>query len=134
MKMRALMILLINFFFELQAQINPDRLTILDTAIHSVPIKGIKAMKITFEANQKGPLHKHPCNVVGYVLRGTCHFQVKGESSRMLCAGDAFIEPEGSVIMHFDNYSDHEQLVFVAFYLIENEKKLIELIDSEQKD
>lgn len=134
MKMRALMILLINFFFELQAQINPDRSTILNTAIHSAPIKGIKAVKITFEANQKGLLHKHPCNVVGYVVRGTCYFQIKGESPRILSAGDAFIEPEGSVIMHFDNYSDHEKLVFVAFYLMENDKKLIELINLKQKD
>ena len=33
-------------------------------------------------------------------------------------------------ILHFDNHSDTEPMVFVAFYLLNGEQKLIEMLDA----
>ena len=45
-------------------------------------------------------------------------------------AGSAFFEPADARILHFDNHSDTEPMVFVAFYLLNGEQKLIEMPDA----
>lgn len=134
MKFNLLSIILISVCFKLHAQISPNRLTILDTVIKEISVKSIKAVKITFEPNQKGTLHKHPCNVLGYILSGSCYFKVKDDSAKILNAGDAFIEPVDVIIEHFDNYSDKGKLIFIAYYLVQNEQELIQWIDKGHKN
>jgi quercetin dioxygenase-like cupin family protein len=59
-------------------------------------------------------LHRHPCDVVGYVLAGTVWFRPAGRSETLLTAGDAFHEPALASIVRFDNASDAEPAAFVA--------------------
>ena len=48
---------------------------------------------------------------------------------RLLAAGDAFHEPAGVEIPHFDNASDAESAVFLACYLLPpGETRLIEML------
>ncbi len=49
-------------------------------------------------------------------------------NSEIIHAGQAFYEPAGTRILHFDNHSDAEPLLFVAFYLLNGRQSLIEFI------
>jgi quercetin dioxygenase-like cupin family protein len=90
-------------------------------------LTSVQAHEIHFAPGQKGGLHLHPCPVAGYVIEGTAMLQVEGEEEQVLPAGSAFFEPADARILHFDNHSDKEPMVFVAFYLLNGEQKLIEM-------
>ena len=90
------------------------------------------------------------CNFFGIVITGTLRsfvtneseeyntdfylqedfvtFQVEGEPVKTLHAGDAFYEPANHPISHFDNASSTEGLKFVAFYLTDDDKVLIQML------
>ncbi|MBN8854609.1 MAG: hypothetical protein BGO55_22010 [Sphingobacteriales bacterium 50-39] len=93
-------------------------------------ITSVQAHEIHFAPGQKGGLHFHPCPVTGYIIEGTAMLQVDGEGEQVLPAGSAFFEPADARILHFDNHSDTEPMVFVAFYLLNGEQKLIEMLDA----
>ena len=68
--------------------------------------------------------------MAGYIVRGSVLFQVEGESPKTLRAGDAFFEPPGRKILHFDNPSSTEPMTFIAFYLLADEKEeLIHMLE-----
>ena len=73
--------------------------------------------------------HLHPCPVVGYIVSGKVLFQVDGEEKKILNSGEAFYEPKNKTILHFDNASAEEPLVFIAFYLKEAGEELIKMLD-----
>jgi quercetin dioxygenase-like cupin family protein len=90
--------------------------------------------RIELAPGQPAGLHRHPCPVVGCVLAGEIRFQVAGQPEEILRAGDAFHEPAGVEIPHFDNASRSEPAVFVACYLLPpGEDRVIEMLD-EQSD
>lgn len=91
-------------------------------------ITSVQAHEIHFAPGQKGGLHAHPCPVTGYILQGTAMLQVEGEAEQVLPEGSAFFEPADTRILHFDNHSDTEPMVFVAFYLLNGEQQLIEML------
>ena len=95
-----------------------------DPSIQRVEIK-----RVDLEPGQATGLHRHPCPVVGYIVAGTIRFQIEGESARELHMGDAFFEPQHSVIAHFDNSSISAPASFIAFYLLgTGESRLIDMI------
>jgi quercetin dioxygenase-like cupin family protein len=74
-------------------------------------------------------LHRHPCHVVGYIAAGSILYQIEGQPSRLLQAGDAFHEPENARISQFDNVSDSAPARFIACYLLgSGEERLIETL------
>lgn len=91
-------------------------------------ISRIEIKKIVIPPKGKAEYHLHPCSVVGQVVSGTLLFQIEGENSRLLHAGDAFYEPKNMPIVHFDNASDSDSLAFIACYLIEDCEDLIVLL------
>ncbi|OJW61277.1 MAG: hypothetical protein BGO55_28695 [Sphingobacteriales bacterium 50-39] len=98
------------------------------------PISRVDIREINLAPDQKGPLHKHPCPVVGYIVSGTIYFQVKGDSARILKAGDPFYEPAGAVITHFDNASPTAPAKFILNYLMNTEKQFIILLDNKEQE
>jgi quercetin dioxygenase-like cupin family protein len=107
--------------------IRKDVLTALigDRSVGKVEIK-----RIDFVPDQKTGLHRHPCPVVGYVAHGKILFQAEGEPPRSLSEGDAWFEPAGSRIVHFDNGSSQDPATFIAFYLLgKDDEKLIEMLE-----
>jgi len=72
--------------------------------------------------------HLHPCPVVGYIVSGKVLFQVEGDEKKILNQGEAFYEPKNKTILHFDNASEEETLVFIAFYLKEAGEDLIKML------
>ncbi|MEJ5104092.1 cupin domain-containing protein [Chryseobacterium sp. MYb328] len=73
--------------------------------------------EITMARGQAAPKHLHPCPVIGIIQSGEVIFQIEGEESVILHAGDAFYEPKNVNILHFDNASKEKPLVFTAIYL-----------------
>ncbi|HTI10852.1 MAG TPA: cupin domain-containing protein [Puia sp.] len=97
------------------------------------PISRVDIREINLAPGQKGPLHKHPCPVVGYIVSGSILFQVKGDSAKILKAGDPFYEPADVVISHFDNASKDMPAKFVLNYLMNTEKDFIILLDDKEQ-
>ena len=106
------------------------RVPLLDAALEARPEIGqVRSARIELAAGQETGRHRHPCDVVGYVAAGTIRFQVEGEEERTLRAGDAFHEPAGAPIAHFDNAAKDEAATFIAFYLLPpGEDTLIEML------
>ncbi|MDO6429749.1 cupin domain-containing protein [Flavitalea sp. BT771] len=100
---------------------------------NSRPVSKVDIREINLAPGQKGPLHKHPCPVVGYIVSGSILFQVKGDSAIILKAGDPFYEPEGAVISHFDNASGDMPAKFILNYLMDKEKEFIILLDDKER-
>ncbi len=70
-----------------------------------------------FLPGQIAPVHTHVAPAIGYVSKGTIYYQVEGMPAQVLKAGDAFYEPVGPRILHFDNASTTEEAVFTDFNL-----------------
>ncbi|MDX5422251.1 MAG: cupin domain-containing protein [Hymenobacteraceae bacterium] len=109
------------------------RTDLLQANLQERVISSVKVIEVEFEAGQKGPYHRHPCPVVGYIVEGTCLMQVEGEPARILKAGEAFYEPAHTPIVHFDNYSDSKPMKFIAYYLLHGKEELIELLPDKEK-
>jgi quercetin dioxygenase-like cupin family protein len=105
-----------------------DRRVLLTQSIPLKTVKTVDIREIRFSPGQKGGYHRHPCPVFGLILEGEALLQVEGQEQRVLRAGDAFYEPQGAPIVHFDNASAVKPMRFVAFYLIDNETQLIEML------
>jgi quercetin dioxygenase-like cupin family protein len=89
----------------------------------------VEVKKIEFKPGQATGLHLHPGPVTGYIAKGTVLFQVEGQPAVTLKAGDAFFEPPNIRILHFDNASTTEPMVFIAFYLLgAGEHELIRML------
>lgn len=70
-----------------------------------------------FTPGQPAPIHTHAAPVFGYVSKGSIYYQVEGQKPRLLKTGDAFYEPVGPRILHFDNASKTEEAIFTDFNL-----------------
>lgn len=88
----------------------------------------IEAKRIVIPKGGKAAYHLHPCSVMGHVVSGTLLFQKEGEEAQFLKAGEIFYEPKNQPILHFDNASNTEELVFLAYYLLEGNEDLITLL------
>jgi quercetin dioxygenase-like cupin family protein len=86
----------------------------------------VEAAEITLAPGQRTGTHRHPCPVVGCVLAGNVRLQVDGQDAQTLGPGEPFYEPADTRIAAFDNASDTDPAVFVAFYLLPpGEERLI---------
>ena len=91
----------------------------------------VEIKEIELAPGQRTGLHRHPCHVVGYIAAGSILYQVEGQVSKLLEAGDAFHEPENARVLHFDNASQSAPARFIAFYLLgSGEERLIEMLDA----
>jgi|WetSurMetagenome_2_1015567.scaffolds.fasta_scaffold399525_1 quercetin dioxygenase-like cupin family protein len=130
--MRQLFVLLILSLIIIlgnsMAQNKIERKELLLVPIGSRTISTVDIKEVTMPPGQKGAYHNHPCPVVGHIVSGSVLFQVEGDSVKVLKAGEAFYEPAQKPIVHFDNASDTEPLIFIAYYLLNGEKDLIKLL------
>jgi quercetin dioxygenase-like cupin family protein len=99
----------------------------------SRPVSKVDIREISLAPGQNGPLHKHPCPVVGIIISGTVLYQVKGGPMQTLHAGEPFFEPQGAIIVHFDNASKSIPAKFILNYLMDKEKEFIILLDDKEQ-
>ncbi len=85
---------------------------LLTQAFEARPVSQVEIGDFHFLPGQVAPTHTHVAPVFGYVSRGSIYYQVEGQKPVILKAGDAFYEPVGLNILHFDNASKTEEAVF----------------------
>jgi quercetin dioxygenase-like cupin family protein len=95
-------------------------------------VSSIDVREIRLEPGQQAGRHLHPCAVLGYIVEGSAIYQIEGEEAQVLPAGSAFYEPADTVIANFGNASETESMQFVAFYLLDGEQELIEMLESNE--
>ncbi|MEP6950291.1 MAG: cupin domain-containing protein [Ginsengibacter sp.] len=115
------------------AQHKVIRNDLLTANINNRIVSKVDIKEIILSPSQKAGYHQHPCPVVGHVASGKLLFQVEGELSKILKTGDAFFEPADTPIVHFDNASETEPLKFIAYYLVNNETELIQMLPPKNK-
>jgi len=93
-------------------------------------LTSVDVREIHFEPGQQTGRHLHPCHVFGYIVKGTAQFQIDGQPSQQLPAGSAFHEPAETVIADFSNASASEAMTFVAFYLLNGDQELIQMLET----
>jgi quercetin dioxygenase-like cupin family protein len=105
------------------------RRPLLTASLGERRVTRVEVREISFRPGQRTPRHLHPCPVVGYIAEGTALYQREDESApQLLQAGAAFYEPADAVVLHFDNASETEPMRFIAYYLLDGEQELIELL------
>lgn len=104
------------------------RKRLLTAELGARQVTKVHVQEIRFAPGQKAGLHVHPGPVTGYILKGTAVLEVEGQAAQVLPAGTAFYEPAEARISRFDNHSATEEMVFTAFYLLNGEQPLIEML------
>ncbi|WP_316832865.1 hypothetical protein [Pedobacter aquatilis] len=120
--------MLVLFSVDAVAQDQIVRKALLTADIGGRLIKKVDVREIKFRAGQKTALHKHPCPVVNYIVYGKAYYQEEGGALKTLKAGDVVYEPADKPIVRFDNASKTKPLIFIPYYLINDEKVLIEML------
>ena len=95
----------------------PDGQLLLDVDFAPRDIAQVEIGDFHFRPGQVAPIHTHAAPAIGYVSKGTIYYQVEGMPAQILKAGDAFYEPVGPKILHFDNASKTDEAVFTDFNL-----------------
>lgn len=57
----------------------------------------VNALEVSYAPGEASRTHQHAGFVVGYVLEGEIRFGLKGETERVVKAGEIFYEPPGAV-------------------------------------
>jgi quercetin dioxygenase-like cupin family protein len=129
--MKKLIATLLSFFIysSMMAQEKVSREDLLEALLYQEKVSQVAVKKVVLPKGLASGKHLHPCPVVGYIAAGSVVFQVEGEEKKILKQGDAFYEPKNKTILHFDNASKEDPLVFIAFYLKEGDEALIQLLD-----
>jgi quercetin dioxygenase-like cupin family protein len=106
------------------------RQELLDAALDgSTAVARVHISRVELAPGCAAGLHRHPCDVIGYVLTGTVRFQLADRPETLLTTGDAFHEPALAPVVRFDNASDAEPATFLACYLLPaGEDRLIEML------
>ena len=93
----------------------------------------VRAAEVELAPGLQAGAHRHPCHVVGHVVAGEIRYQLDGEEATVLRPGDAFFEPAGATVLHFDNVNDKAPATFVAYYLLpEGEDRLVVMLDPQE--
>ena len=90
---------------------------LLDVDFAARDVAQVEVGDFHFRPGQLAPIHTHAAPAIGYVSKGTIYYQVEGSPAQILKAGDAFYEPVGPRILHFDNASKTDEAVFTDFNL-----------------
>jgi quercetin dioxygenase-like cupin family protein len=107
------------------SDVNDRGKLLLEQDFGTLTINKIDIGEVHRPKGQKAPLHTHAAPVFGYISKGSISYQVEGQEPQLLREGDAFYEPAGPNILHFDNVSDSEETIFTVFNLQKNGQPLI---------
>ena len=104
-----------------------ERRQLLAAALADWRTTQVDVRAIRFGPGQETGIHSHPCHVIGYIAEGAAILEIDGQPARRLETGAAFHEPAGARILRFDNASPEQPLEFVAMYLLQGDRPLIEM-------
>ena len=84
----------------------------------------VTVVEVRYGPGEFSTPHSHPCPVVGYVLEGAIHTQVKGEPLATYKAGESFYEAPNGIHQVSANASDKEPAKFLAYFVCDHETPL----------
>jgi len=106
--------------------------------VQSPPIpQGAEVMTVVIDyppGSAGAPPHRHPSGpAFGYVLEGEMLFELEGEPSRVIRAGEAFWEPGGDVIHYSDaNNRDDARCRFLVTMMCMPGRPMLELVSASE--
>jgi quercetin dioxygenase-like cupin family protein len=106
-----------------------QRKQLLTAVLGGRNVTTVDVRTIRLEPGQQSGRHLHPCAVVGYIAEGEATCQIEGEEVQALPTGAAFYEPADTVIANFGNASASDPTTFVAFYLLDGDQELIQMLN-----
>lgn len=109
-------------------QENVFRRDLLTACFSKQAVSRVEIKEVTLPPTGKADYHLHRCPVVGCIVSGALLYQLKGGDPMIIKTGEAFFEPRDQPVLHFDNASETEPLVFTAFYLVEENEDLITIL------
>ena len=98
-----------------------------DLQRHDLSIPGREAIQVVVELapGVLAPKHTHPGEEIIYVLRGSLEYQVQGQPSVTLKAGDVLFIPAGTI--HSAKNVGTDNAAELATYIVEKGKPLVTL-------
>jgi quercetin dioxygenase-like cupin family protein len=104
-------------------------LTRIDLQQHDLSVPGREVIQNRVEIEPDAPAfrHWHPGEEVIYVIEGTLEYEIDGEASRTVCAGEALTVPAERV--HAVRNVGDGNAVELATYVVEKGKPLLNLAE-----
>jgi len=108
-------------------QAPPSQISRTDLQEHDLSVAGWETIqtRVDFPPGAIAPRHRHPGEELVYVLEGTLQYQLDGEPTVTLKAGDVLFIPYGKV--HAVTNVGMEGASELATYVVEKGKPLVEL-------
>jgi len=100
--------------------------TLMSQALPVLDGSHLKAvlLEVRYGPGEAAMPHSHPCAVVGYVVEGSLHTQVQGESDMIYKAGQSFYEPPNGVHLVSANASTTEPAKLLAYFICDRDTPL----------
>ena len=84
----------------------------------------VTIVEIRYGPGESSPPHSHPCPVIGYVVEGALHVQVKGQPETTYKAGASFYEAPNGIHLISANASDKKPAKFIAYFVCDHDTPL----------
>jgi len=106
---------------------SPSEIGRTEIVRHDIGTSGREAIqvRVQFAPGAKFPRHTHPGEEIAYVLEGTLEYQLGGNKSIKLKAGEAVFIPEGTP--HTASNVGAGEAIELATYIVEKGKPLVVL-------
>ena len=99
-----------------------SREVVLDVRLPGVlPTERVEVRRIRMVAGHPAGVHVHNGPVFGSIVTGSVWYQVEGEPTSELVAGDVFYEPQDARIARFDAGPDGVE--FLAYFLLSSNQE-----------
>ena len=107
----------------------PQRVPVATFAIApGKAVTRVEAMRSEFLPGQAMPEHMHPVPVVCFVAKGSFVVSIGDEPVRTVKAGEATIEPAGTVVHYFRNASATENAALNCIFLAGPDDKQLTVV------
>lgn len=109
-----------------QAQQTGSNRTDLQRHDLSAPGREVIQVRVDFDPGYTSPRHTHPGEEIIYVIEGTLEYEIEGQPTRMVKAGDVLFVPAGAV--HLGRNVGNTNGAELATYIVEKGKPLLTLV------
>jgi len=109
-----------------QAQQPGSKRTVLQQHDLSAPGREVIQVRVDFDPGYVAPRHTHPGEEIIYVIEGTLEYQIEGQPTAKVKAGDVLFVPAG--VIHSAKNIGTGNAAELATYVVEKGKPLITLV------
>jgi len=109
-----------------QAQQPGSKRTVLQQHDLSAPGREVIQVRVDFDPGYVAPRHTHPGEEIIYVIEGTLEYQIEGQPTAKVKAGDVLFVPAG--VIHSAKNIGTGNAAELATYVVEKGKPLSTLV------